>query len=518
MELVLGVSMTATTIRLALVEGEKADGVIVDHDVFDITAVDGSATPRASDEVIATILGTQESAIDAGHHLVSIGVTWMDRAEAAALREGLVARGLEDVLLVSELHAAAALAQAVGRAVGYDKTGLMFVERETATLAVVETADGSVVKVLSESLHGGDAIAAVADMVSGSNIEESQAQGLLVVGSGIDVAAVRAHVTDLVAVPVIAPEEPHLALARGAALASASAPRYDPSTIGLAYSQDSDGTTAHQIFMADLLHRDNAFRESRRYRFHRRRAGTQQAVPLGRQLADRRLRRRDVGTDHRGGRQYPADCGSRLGGHFGRHCSDTPRRAQSATHRCEADARTGGRPRTGSATNCAARHCTAERFACPGATAGGGAQCRARPSGATPRAATARCGSAGDPAADHPVPGTVDSADSAATPTGAKPAVVPRSELAAWSRRLWPRPRWRPRRLAPQCRHASNSLRRRCEGGIVQTCDQRRLSRRSGRTSGTRMNPMPSTGSSPTTSSSRQAARRSRAKTTSRTG
>ncbi len=262
MELVLGVSMTATTIRLALVEGEKADGVIVDHDVFDITAVDGSAPPRASDEVIATILGTQESAIDAGHHLVSIGVTWMDRAEAAALREGLVARGLEDVLLVSELHAAAALAQAVGRAVGYDKTGLMFVERETATLAVVETADGSVVKVLRESLHGGDAIAAVADMVSGSNIEESQAQGLLIVGSGIDVDAVKAHLTDLLAVPVIAPEEPHLALARGAALASASAPRYDPSTIGLAYSQDSDGTTAHQIFMADLLHRDIAFREA----------------------------------------------------------------------------------------------------------------------------------------------------------------------------------------------------------------------------------------------------------------
>src|SRR3954469_24319481 len=261
-ELVLGVSMTPTTIRLALVEGEKADGVIVDHDVFDITAVDGSAAPRASDEVIATILGTQESAIDAGHHLVSIGVTWMDRTEAAALREGLVARGLEDVLLVSELHAAAALAQAVGRALGYDKTGLMFVEQETATLAVVETADGSVVKVLSESLHGGDAIAAVADMVGGSNIDESQAQGLLVVGCGIDVAAVRGHLTDLVAVPVIAPEEPHLALARGAALASAGAPRYDPSTVGVAYSQDSDGTTAHHIFMADLLRRDDAFREA----------------------------------------------------------------------------------------------------------------------------------------------------------------------------------------------------------------------------------------------------------------
>ena len=38
MEIVLGVSMTPTTVSIALVEGEKADGVIVDHDVFDITA------------------------------------------------------------------------------------------------------------------------------------------------------------------------------------------------------------------------------------------------------------------------------------------------------------------------------------------------------------------------------------------------------------------------------------------------------------------------------------------------
>ena len=148
MEIVLGVSMTPTTVSIALVEGEKADGVIVEHDVFDITAIDGSATSSASDHVIAAVLGTQEGAIAAGHHLVSTGVTWTDHAQAAVLREALVARGIEDVLLVSELHAAAALAQAVGRAVGYDKTALMFVERDTATLAVVETADGSVVKVL----------------------------------------------------------------------------------------------------------------------------------------------------------------------------------------------------------------------------------------------------------------------------------------------------------------------------------------------------------------------------------
>jgi hypothetical protein len=244
-EIVLGVSMTPTTVSIALVEGEKADGVIVEHDVFDISASDGSATSSGSDHVIAAVLGTQEGAIAAGHHLVSTGVTWTDHAEAAVLREALVARGIEDVLLVSELHAAAALAQAVGRAVGYDKTALMFVERDTATLAVVETADGSVVKVLSQSLQGEDAIAVVAEMVTHLDVQDSVAEGLFVVGSGVDVTAVKAHLKDVVSVPVIAPEEPQLALARGAALASASAPRYDTTTIGLAYSQDPDETVIH---------------------------------------------------------------------------------------------------------------------------------------------------------------------------------------------------------------------------------------------------------------------------------
>lgn len=259
MELVLGVSMTPTTVRLALVEGEKADGVIVDHDVFDINTADGSATSRAADEVIAAVLGTQEGAIAAGHHLLSTGVTWTDRAEAAVLREALVARGIEGVLLVSELHAAAALAQAIGRAVGYDKTGLMFVERETATLAVVATNDGSIVKALTESLPDGDPIAAAARMVAAPEVQQSVAEALFIVGAGVDVTAVKAHLTSVVAMPVIAPEEPQLALARGAALASANAPRYDASTVGLAYSQDPDGPTAPSISAIDFVGHDGAF-------------------------------------------------------------------------------------------------------------------------------------------------------------------------------------------------------------------------------------------------------------------
>jgi hypothetical protein len=163
----------------------------------------------------------------------------------------VVARGIEDVLLVSELHAAAALAQAVGRAVGYDKTALMFVERDTATLAVVETADGSVIKVLSQGLHSADTIAVLTEMVTSLQAEKSMPQGMFVVGSNVDVTAVKEHLTDLVSVAVIAPEEPQVALARGAALASANAPRFDATTVGLAYSLDPDDTTAHPLALAD---------------------------------------------------------------------------------------------------------------------------------------------------------------------------------------------------------------------------------------------------------------------------
>ena len=135
-------------------------------------------------------------------------------------------------MLVSATHAAAALAQAVGRAIGYDTTALLFIEKDTATLSVVQTDDGSVVKVLSRDLHDSDAMAVLTEMARPSSPRESPPQGMFVVGSGVDVSSVKAHLENLVALPVSAPEEPELALARGAALASAHAPEMEASTAG----------------------------------------------------------------------------------------------------------------------------------------------------------------------------------------------------------------------------------------------------------------------------------------------
>ena len=153
-------------------------------------------------------------------------------------------------MLVSDGHAAAALAQAVGRAVGYDTTALLFIDRDTATLSVVQTDDGSVVKVLSRTLHSEDAMAVLTEMAAAVDAQDSPPQGMFVVGSGVDVASVKAHLEHLVSLPVSAPDEPELALARGAALASANAPAFEATTVGLAYSQDPDGTTAGNAYAA----------------------------------------------------------------------------------------------------------------------------------------------------------------------------------------------------------------------------------------------------------------------------
>ncbi|MGB7360631.1 MAG: hypothetical protein WA944_22770, partial [Mycobacterium sp.] len=246
MDIVLGVSMTPTTVRMVLVEGEKADGVTVDHDVFDVASAEGTA--NAADQVLAAVLGTRESAQAGGHHLKSIGVAWSDHAEAAALRDALAAHDIDDVMLVSEGHAASSLAQAVGRAVGYDTTALLFVNRDTATLSVVQTDDGSVVKVLSRTLHSTDAMAVLTEMAEAVAAQEAPPQAMFVVGSGVDVSSVKAHLEHLVSLPVSAPEDAEMALARGAALASAAAPAFEASTVGLAYSQDPDGPTAGSVY------------------------------------------------------------------------------------------------------------------------------------------------------------------------------------------------------------------------------------------------------------------------------
>ena len=240
MDTVLGVSMAPTTVRMVLVEGENADGVTVDEENFGVTDGEDSATFSAPDQVVAAILGTREGANEAGFQLLSTGVTWSDQQEAAELRDVLLARKVENVMLVSSFLAAAALAQSIGSATGYTRTALLFIEPDSATLAVVDTTDGSIADVRRELLPDDDdqAVATLVGLVSAAETLEEHPEGLLVVGSGVDVPLIKPALEAATSLPLSLPERPDLALARGAALASASAPLFASSTDALAYAQD----------------------------------------------------------------------------------------------------------------------------------------------------------------------------------------------------------------------------------------------------------------------------------------
>ncbi len=241
MDIALGVSVTPTTVHMVLVEGAKADGVTIETDAFDTSAVDGALTPSSSEQVSAAILATHQSARSSGHELIACGVVIGEDMDVDEYRYSLAARGIEDVILVPELQAAAALAHAVGRAVGYSATGLLFLKPWAATLSVVQSANRSMRELSAHDLDATDPLADLTGMLTCLTAHESNPQGLFIVGSGFDLASVKSPLEQAIPLPVIVPEEPAWALARGAALVAATVPHFDASTAGLAYTQDPDG-------------------------------------------------------------------------------------------------------------------------------------------------------------------------------------------------------------------------------------------------------------------------------------
>jgi len=88
METAHGISIAPATVRMALVEGEIANGVAVDEENVERTGAGGPATRHRPDQVIAAILRTRPGAAESSYQPPSSGITFTDPAEAAALRDG----------------------------------------------------------------------------------------------------------------------------------------------------------------------------------------------------------------------------------------------------------------------------------------------------------------------------------------------------------------------------------------------------------------------------------------------
>ncbi|OBF11026.1 hypothetical protein A5730_06065, partial [Mycobacterium sp. ACS4054] len=240
MDIVLGVSLAPETVRLVVIEGQNADGVTVEQDEFEVAAGADPGAAGAVEQVLAAIDGTREGALAGGYHLESTGVTWTDAAGVGALRDAMARQGMGGVMLVSPLLAAAALAQTFGAALDYARIAMLFVEPAAATLAVVDVADGSIVDLHRQQLAAPQrSIAAeLAAMITGLTERGTRADGVFLVGCGTDIVPVKPALEAASPLEVTAPEEPEMALARGAALASANAPLFASSTAALAYALD----------------------------------------------------------------------------------------------------------------------------------------------------------------------------------------------------------------------------------------------------------------------------------------
>lgn len=224
MDIVLGVSMATSAVRMVLLDDENSGGATVEEDGFDVGAADDTTTTNTPDQVISAILGTRQGAAEGGYNLTSTWVTWTDPVEAAVLRDALAARKVENVMLVSAFLAAAALARVVGDAIGYSRTALMFLEPDSATLAVVNCPEGAIVDVQTHELTSADSVAELTGMITDIEQLDARPDAVFLIGSGVDVDSIKPRLQTAITLPVTAPAEQDKALARGAALAAAHVP------------------------------------------------------------------------------------------------------------------------------------------------------------------------------------------------------------------------------------------------------------------------------------------------------
>ncbi|CAN3127095.1 hypothetical protein ACNUDN_04265 [Mycobacterium sp. smrl_JER01] len=195
MDVVLGLSMTASSIRWVLVDG--------------VTSEDSRTIDRGTVSVDAAF--TTESLLDRllSRPVHAIGLTWTTEAEstASAVWQALTDRAVENVIAVSDVEAAEALACGIADLAGCERVVVGVAEPGTSVIAAV-TPDG----VTADRV----------DPAALTDVDGLDPDAVFVLGSG-DVAGVVSELKQHLQVPVVSADEAELAVARGAALASASA-------------------------------------------------------------------------------------------------------------------------------------------------------------------------------------------------------------------------------------------------------------------------------------------------------
>lgn len=199
MDVVLGLSMTSSSVRWVLVDaaasGESLTvdlGSVPRHEDFD------------ADALLAELLERS-----APRRVDAIGLTWTTDAEytASSVWQALTDRSVENVIAVSDVEAAEALACGIADIAGCERLVVCVAEPDTSVVVAV-TPDG-----VTADRVDNDAV---------TDVDGFAPDAVFVLGSGNVTGAV-AELERRLQVPVLSADESDMALARGAALAAASA-------------------------------------------------------------------------------------------------------------------------------------------------------------------------------------------------------------------------------------------------------------------------------------------------------
>jgi hypothetical protein len=213
MDRVLGVSMTSHAVRWVLVEGTTGEGATIDRGTFDV------AQAGDQDDLLDALLTDEPDA-----RLHAIGLTWTNEAESAAseLLETLTARHYDNVIAVSEVEATDVLASGIAGIADYEDIAVCIVEPDCAVVATID-ASGSSVDRLSRPSDGTDVVELPSSVMAMLELDDWRPDAIFVVGSADDLDLITTTLEGVTDAPVFSAAEADLALARGAALASARA-------------------------------------------------------------------------------------------------------------------------------------------------------------------------------------------------------------------------------------------------------------------------------------------------------
>ena len=210
MDAVLGFSVTPSGVGVVLVDDRAGSG---NDSGYEVRA-------RAADSALATaaVRRAEAMAADRGCPVRSVAVTWSENADREATQwlAALSDSGFGDAVAVHLSEAADTLARALANMTGYPTTAVCVVEPGQLIALVVNTAGATVQTAVEHAVVTED------DLIGWLQTVFTRAgrapDVLVLVGSAEDLDGLAPVLQDALSMPVFAPEEAALALARGAAM------------------------------------------------------------------------------------------------------------------------------------------------------------------------------------------------------------------------------------------------------------------------------------------------------------